>query len=46
MHRQGVFPRFANWVAAAAGRPLTFVVAVGIVVIWGISGPLFGFSDT
>ena len=30
----------------AAGQPLTFAVAVGIVVIWAVSGPMFGYSDT
>ncbi len=28
------------------GRPLTFVLAVVIILIWGATGPLFGFSDT
>lgn len=40
------FSEFASRVAAAAGRPLTFVVAVGLVATWALSGPLFGFSDT
>jgi low affinity Fe/Cu permease len=40
------FTRFAKWTAKMAGRPATFVAAVGIIVLWGISGPLFGFSDT
>jgi low affinity Fe/Cu permease len=29
-----------------AGRPATFFVAVLIIVVWAVSGPLFGFSDT
>ncbi|GAB2896752.1 low affinity iron permease family protein [Paraburkholderia jirisanensis] len=29
-----------------AGRPVTFVIAVVLVVVWAISGPLFHFSDT
>jgi low affinity Fe/Cu permease len=29
-----------------AGRPVTFVIAVVLVVVWGVSGPLFHFSDT
>jgi len=40
------FSRFAKWTARAAGRPATFMVAVVIVIVWAISGPLFGFSDT
>ena len=40
------FDKLAQTVARSAGRPLTFIVAVALVVIWGISGPVFGFSDT
>jgi len=29
-----------------AGRPIAFLVAVGIIVVWLASGPLFGFSNT
>ena len=28
------------------GRPTTFIIAAGTVVLWRLSGPLFGFSDT
>ena len=42
----GVFERFAQSVAAWAGRPFAFAAAFLIVVGWGFSGPLFGFSDT
>jgi len=42
--------KFFNWCAtrtsAAAGHPLTFSLAIGIVVVWAISGPMFGYSDT
>ena len=40
------FDKLAQAVARSAGRPLTFIVAVALVVIWGVSGPIFGFSDT
>jgi low affinity Fe/Cu permease len=30
----------------AAGQPLTFVVAVGVIIVWAISGPMFNYSDT
>ena len=40
------FTRFAKWTAQAAGAPATFVLAVAVVLTWGVSGPLFGFSDT
>jgi low affinity Fe/Cu permease len=41
-----VFGRFAKWTAKATGHPATFALALGIVLVWGITGPLFGFSDT
>jgi low affinity Fe/Cu permease len=40
------FTQLAKWTSRAAGRPTTFVGAVGIIVLWAISGPMFGFSDT
>src|SRR5205814_5339334 len=30
----------------AAGQPLTFVVAVVVILVWAITGPVFRFSDT
>jgi low affinity Fe/Cu permease len=40
------FTRCAKWTAHATGRPITFSLAVGVIVIWAITGPLFNFSDT
>ena len=40
------FSRFAKWTARATGRPGTFILAATVVVVWAITGPLFGFSDT
>jgi low affinity Fe/Cu permease len=40
------FTRFASLISFIAGQPLAFVVAFGIVVVWGVTGPMFGFSDT
>jgi low affinity Fe/Cu permease len=41
-----LFTRIANKVAHLAGLPLTFAACCLIVVVWALSGPLFGFSDT
>jgi low affinity Fe/Cu permease len=41
-----LFGNLANVVARAAGRPLAFVAAFIIVVVWGATGPLFQYSDT
>ncbi len=40
------FGRLARRSAAAAGSPITFCVAVIVVLAWAITGPWFGFSDT
>jgi low affinity Fe/Cu permease len=40
------FTRFAKWTAHVTGRPATFLLAVGVVVAWALTGPIFGFSDT
>jgi low affinity Fe/Cu permease len=40
------FADFANVIARAAGRPSAFIIAVVVIVLWGASGPIFGFSDT
>ena len=41
-----LFTRVANKVAHLAGLPLTFAACCLIVVVWAVSGPVFGFSDT
>jgi low affinity Fe/Cu permease len=40
------FVNFANRVAEASGYPSVFVAAVGTVLIWLATGPIFQFSDT
>ena len=40
------FDRAAQLAARECGRAHTFAIAIIVVVVWAISGPLFGFSDT
>jgi low affinity Fe/Cu permease len=40
------FDHLAKGAAWASGRPVTFFLAVALVAVWAITGPLFGFSDT
>jgi low affinity Fe/Cu permease len=40
------FERFARKASIRAGKPVAFFAALGIVLAWLASGPLFGFSDT
>jgi len=43
---QSWFTRMAMAVSRAAGEPVTFALALGVVIVWGLSGPIFGFGDT
>jgi low affinity Fe/Cu permease len=40
------FTHFAKKTARIAGKPATFMAALGVIIVWAITGPLFGFSDT
>jgi low affinity Fe/Cu permease len=40
------FTSFAKTTSRMTGRPATFLLAVGVVLIWMVTGPLFNFSDT
>ena len=40
------FSRFANETARFSGKPVVFIAAVLVVIIWAASGPLFHYSDT
>jgi low affinity Fe/Cu permease len=43
---RSLFTRFATGAARATGRTTTIVRAVLVVVVWAVTGPMFGFSDT
>ena len=38
--------RFSHQATKATGTSLAFMLAVTVIVVWGITGPLFRFSDT
>ena len=40
------FHKISNRVSAAAGAPVTFLLAILVVIVWALTGPIFGFSDT
>ena len=44
--RSSAFSRFAAAFARATGRPLAFLIAAMVVIVWAITGPIFAFSDT
>ncbi len=46
MASPSVYSRFAKSASRFCGRPRTFMLAVGVIVVWIVTGPLFRFSDT
>jgi low affinity Fe/Cu permease len=40
------FNKLAHWTALQAGRASTFALALTVLVIWGVSGPIFQWCDT
>lgn len=44
--KEDFFTRFTSTISAWLGRPWVFVSALGILILWGATGPLLGFSDT
>jgi len=40
------FERFSNKITNWTGSSTAFGIALGVIIIWGISGPIFGYSDT
>src|SRR6218665_1185316 len=43
---QHIFARFATKTSAWAGNPVTFVLAVVLVLLWAGTGPFFDYSET
>lgn len=46
MKKKNAFVRFSQKISYVAGHPAAFAVALCAVVIWAMTGPLFGFNDT
>lgn len=41
-----LFTLISGKVAVLAGRPVTFILALAVIIIWGVTGPIFHYSDT
>ena len=46
MRTSAWYSRFAKSAAHFCGRPRVFTLAVAIIGVWVVTGPMFGFSDT
>jgi low affinity Fe/Cu permease len=42
----GFFRKFAHMTSSGVGSPWAFVAAVSVILAWGLTGPIFHFSDT
>ena len=40
------FTRISTWIADATGQPAAFILALGVVIVWAVTGPLFNYSET
>ena len=41
-----LFRKFAHRASLVVGSPWAFISAIAVIVLWGLTGPMFGFSDT
>jgi low affinity Fe/Cu permease len=41
-----LFQKMSNKVTKATGSPIAFIIALTVVIIWAVTGPIFGYSDT
>ena len=46
MQNAGLYSQVAKAAAHFSGRPFVFVLAVAVIALWIVTGPIFGFSDT
>jgi low affinity Fe/Cu permease len=44
--KEDFFTRFTSKVSTFLGRPWIFAAALGVLILWALSGPILGFSDT
>src|SRR6201996_9478071 len=45
-NKKNFFERFSNWATVATGSSAAFIVAIAVIVVWLVSGPVFHYSDT
>lgn len=46
MSARNRYAAIAKHTSRLMGRPGVFLLAVGVIVVWVVTGPVFGFSDT
>jgi low affinity Fe/Cu permease len=46
LHHEAFFARMARWATDWSGSTLAFFLAVGVILVWLLTGPFFKYSDT
>src|SRR6266436_5479538 len=41
-----MFDRFSGIVTKVTGKPIAFIIAFLVILVWALTGPIFHFSDT
>jgi low affinity Fe/Cu permease len=41
-----IFDRISTSITRLAGRPISFIVAALLIIVWAVTGPIFGYSNT
>jgi low affinity Fe/Cu permease len=44
--KKNFFERFSNWATMATGSSAAFLIAISIILVWIVTGPIFHYSDT
>jgi len=44
--KKNLFEKFANWATNATGSSAAFIIAIVVIFIWAVTGPIFKYSDT
>src|SRR6201996_2582530 len=45
-NKKNFFERFSNWATIATGSSSAFIIAIVVIIVWAVSGPIFKYSDT
>jgi low affinity Fe/Cu permease len=46
VYRTSAFSKFAKWTAHAVGHPISFTLAIAVIIAWACTGPYFRYNDT
>jgi low affinity Fe/Cu permease len=44
--KKNLFERFSEWATMATGSSAAFIIAVAVIIIWAVTGPVAKYSQT